>query len=201
MRNIIIKDEHPYAHFRVKVFVGTLLILMMSFSCQKQSEPTAMEGRSTMAIQLTSSAFTEGATIPTNYTCDGADISPPLSWTGVPAQAKSLALICNDPDAPAGTWVHWVVYGIPATVTNLPEGVPKSETLPNGTKQGMNDFRRVGYGGPCPPPGNPHRYYFKLYALDFVPALAPRATKSDLVSAMKGHILAEGQLMGRYQRR
>ncbi|HXG23454.1 MAG TPA: YbhB/YbcL family Raf kinase inhibitor-like protein [Chthonomonadales bacterium] len=154
-----------------------------------------------MAIQLTSSAFTEGATIPTNYTCDGADVSPPLSWTGVPVEAKSLALICDDPDAPAGTWVHWVVYGIPATVTNLPEGVPQSETLPDGTKQGINDFRRIGYGGPCPPPGNPHRYYFKLYALDFVPTLAPRATKSDLVGAMKGHILAEGQLMGRYQRR
>jgi hypothetical protein len=154
-----------------------------------------------MAIQLTSSAFTEGGMIPANYTCDGADVSPPLSWTGVPTGAKSLALICDDPDAPAGTWVHWVLYAIPATVSSLSEGVPKVETLPDGTKQGINDFRRVGYGGPCPPPGNPHRYYFKLYALDFMPTLAPRATKNDLLNAMKGHVLAEGQLMGRYQRR
>lgn len=154
-----------------------------------------------MSIQLTSSAFTEGSAIPAKYTCDGQDVSPPLKLSSVPAGAKSIALICDDPDAPVGTWVHWVLYNIPATATDLPEGVPTREAVLDGAKQGLNDFRRVGYGGPCPPPGKPHRYYFKLYALDIELSLKPRATKKDVVGAMQGHILAEGQLMGTYKRR
>jgi Raf kinase inhibitor-like YbhB/YbcL family protein len=108
--------------------------------------------------EVTSSAFQAGQAIPTKYTCEGADISPPLQWSGVPAGAKSLALICDDPDAPVGTWVHWVLYDLPVTATDLVEKVPASETLSLGAKQGINDFKRVGYGGPCPPPGKPHRY-------------------------------------------
>ncbi|MCX7722324.1 MAG: YbhB/YbcL family Raf kinase inhibitor-like protein, partial [Verrucomicrobiae bacterium] len=121
-----------------------------------------------MKIQVTSPAFQDGKPIPSKYTCDGEDVSPPLNWTNVPPEAKSLVLISDDPDAPVGTWVHWVLYDLPPTTAGLSEGVPKSSELPNGAKQGINDFRRIGYGGPCPPPGKPHRYYFKLYALDTV---------------------------------
>jgi len=154
-----------------------------------------------MSILLTSSAFAEGSSIPSKYTCDGDDVSPPLKWSGVPQGAKSLALICDDPDAPAGIWVHWVMYNIPAAITELPEGVPASDAVLGSARQGVNDFRRIGYGGPCPPRGSPHRYYFKLYALDTELALKPKAAKKDVVNAMQGHILAEGQLMGTYKRR
>jgi Raf kinase inhibitor-like YbhB/YbcL family protein len=123
-----------------------------------------------------------------------------LAWSGLPEGAKSLALICDDPDAPAGTWVHWVLYNVPASSGELPAGVPTSEEVLDGARQGLNDFRRIGYGGPCPPRGNPHRYYFKLYALDAELKLKSRATKRDVESAMQGHILAEGQLMGSYRR-
>jgi Raf kinase inhibitor-like YbhB/YbcL family protein len=159
-----------------------------------------LAGKEDPAMKLTSTAFAEGRPVPAVHTCDGADVSPALAWTGVPPGTKSLALICDDPDAPAGTWVHWVIYGLPGTAAGLPGNVTKTETLPDGARQGLNDFRRVGYGGPCPPPGRPHRYLFKLYALDAEPALKPRATKPDLLRAMAGHILAEAQLMGTYQR-
>jgi Raf kinase inhibitor-like YbhB/YbcL family protein len=151
-------------------------------------------------MKLTSMAFADGEPIPMRYTCDGADVSPPLQWSEVAPGTKSFALICDDPDAPVGTWVHWVIYGLPATTRELPEMVAATETLPDGAKQGLNDFRRVGYGGPCPPPGRPHRYFFKLYALDAGLALNARASKPDLLRAMAGHILAEAQLMGTYQR-
>jgi Raf kinase inhibitor-like YbhB/YbcL family protein len=154
-----------------------------------------------MTIQLTSSAFTEGASIPVKHTCDGQNSSPPLTWSSVPQGARTLALVADDPDAPAGTWVHWVIYNIPATAAELPEGIPTTETISNGAAQGANDFGRSGYGGPCPPRGNPHRYYFKLYALDAELSLKPGATKKDLLRAMEGHILAQGQLMGTYKRK
>lgn len=153
-----------------------------------------------MAMELKSSAFQSGAEIPRKYTCDGADVSPPLRWENTPAGTKAFALIADDPDAPAGTWVHWVIYDIPGETRELAEGLKPMETLPNGTKQGMNDFRRIGYGGPCPPPGPAHRYYFKLYVLDAPTGLKPRATKQQLLDAMKGHVLAEAQLAGRYKR-
>jgi Raf kinase inhibitor-like YbhB/YbcL family protein len=154
-----------------------------------------------MTMEITSSAFQAGQKIPTRYTCEGADVSPPLQWNGLPAGAKSLALICNDPDAPVGSWVHWVLYDLPVTTKDLAENVPALETLPSGAKQGINDFKRVGYGGPCPPPGKPHRYYFKLYALDAALMLKARATKQELLRAMDGHILAEARLNGTYQRK
>jgi Raf kinase inhibitor-like YbhB/YbcL family protein len=154
-----------------------------------------------MAMTITSSVFRAGEVIPTKYSCEGANISPPVQWDGVPAAARSLALICDDPDAPMGTWVHWVLYNLPTSGSNLPEHVPASEILSSGAKQGVNDFKRVGYGGPCPPPGKTHRYYFKLYALDVELALKPRAIKQELLRSMEGYILAEAQLMGTYQRK
>ena len=152
-------------------------------------------------MQLTSTAFTEGTAIPAKYTCDAKNVSPALKWSGVPAGAKSLALVVDDPDAPVGTWVHWVLYDLHATTSELAEDVPHSQLLANGAKQGLNDFRRIGYGGPCPPPGKPHRYFFKLYALDVLLDLKPGLTKKDLEHAMEKHILAHAQLMGTYQRK
>jgi Raf kinase inhibitor-like YbhB/YbcL family protein len=152
-----------------------------------------------MAITITSSSFTEGGMIPKKHTCDAADISPDLKWSGVPKEVKSLALICDDPDAPGGTWVHWVLFNIPADVTTLQAGVSPDAVLKNGAQHGKNDFRKLGYGGPCPP-GGTHRYFFKIYALDTLLSLESGSTKSQLLAAMKGHILAEGQLMGKYKR-
>jgi len=154
-----------------------------------------------MGIALSSPAFEDGSPIPARYTCQGDDISPPLKWGDVPEGTKSLAVIFDDPDAPMGTWVHWVIYGLPPETRELKEGVPPKETLPDGSRQGTNDFKRIGYGGPCPPPGKPHRYFFKLYALDSEIDLEPGATKKQLLSAMQGHVIGEGRLMGTYQRR
>jgi hypothetical protein len=155
-----------------------------------------------MDIALTSPAFAAGAAIPPKYTCDGADVSPPLAWSGAPAGTRAFALIADDPDAPAGTWVHWVLFNLSGTTDSLPENVATSEALAEleGALQGRNDFRRTGYGGPCPPPGKPHRYVFKLYALDGPLALQAGATKADVERALQGHILARGQLLGTYRR-
>ena len=158
------------------------------------------KGGNTMEIKVTSTAFTEGGMIPPKYTCDGEDISPPLQWDAVPDGAKSIALISDDPDAPMGTWVHWVLFNLPAQTKKLPENVPPDKTLPNGARQGITDFGRVGYGGPCPPSGT-HRYFFKIYALDTELQLDAGAGKRDLLKAMEGHILAKGQLMGKYKRK
>ena len=152
-------------------------------------------------MKLTSPVFAEGHPVPAKFTCDGANISPPLQWSGVPPNTESFALICDDPDAPQGTWVHWVLYNLPASLRELPGNADSGVELPNGAKQGVTDFKRPGYGGPCPPPGGVHHYYFKLYSLDTGLTLKLRATKKDLVDAMKGHVLAEASLMGLYQRR
>ena len=153
-----------------------------------------------MAFEIKSSAFAQGQAIPKKYTCDGPDVSPHLAWTDPPTGTKTFALIADDPDAPMGTFVHWVLYDLPVGARQLPEGVPKQETLPDGTKQGMTDFRRIGYGGPCPPPGKPHRYFFKLYAVDKKIGLPPRVTKQQVLDAIQGHTLGEMQLMGTYKR-
>jgi hypothetical protein len=152
-----------------------------------------------MKIKLNSTAFGDGNLIPRKYTCDGAGISPPFAWNAVPDGTKSFALISDDPDAPVGTWVHWIIYNIPAAARELPEAVPTDEILDNDARQGTNDFRRIGYGGPCPPSGK-HRYYFRLYALDTNMTLEPGITKMQLERAMKGHILGKGRLMGKYKR-
>jgi len=162
---------------------------------------TATAEEKSMSLTITSTAFAPNASIPSLYTCEGKDVSPPLAWSGVPAGTRSLALIVDDPDAPAGTWVHWVLYDLPANISELPEDLVKGQHLPNGAKQGLNDFKHLGYGGPCPSPGNPHRYFFKLYALDASLDLKPGATKQAVEQAMAKHVLAQGQLMGTYKRK
>ena len=151
-------------------------------------------------MQLTSSAFQSGGNIPKQFTCEGSDISPELTWSGAPAGAKSLALIVHDPDAPrAGGWYHWVAYNIPVGVSRISENAPKQQELPGGGTQGRNDFGNIGYGGPCPPSGN-HRYLFRLYALDTELKLKPDATAKDIEKAIQGHILAQTEIMGKYQK-
>ena len=151
-----------------------------------------------MAFTLTSAAFQEGGSIPATYTCDGEDLSPPLSWTDPPAGTQSFALINDDPDAPGKMWVHWVVYNLPPSVRKLQAGVASDARLADGTQQGMTDFGRVGYGGPCPPSGT-HRYFFKLYALDATLAAPAGAARAKVEAAMKSHIVAEARLMGTYR--
>lgn len=155
-----------------------------------------------MSLKLTSSAFGHNGGIPAQYTCEGQDLSPPLAWSGVPSNAKSLVLIVDDPDAPDPaapklTWVHWMLYNIPPSASALGEGVKQ---LPAGTRDGLNDWQRTGYGGPCPPIGR-HRYFHKLYALDTVLPDLGRPTKAKLEAAMKGHVIAQAELIGTYQKR
>ena len=153
-----------------------------------------------MAFNLSSPDFANGADIPRQFTCSGEDRSPALEWKGAPAETKSFALIVDDPDAPAGTWVHWVIFNIPGAAHSLHGGIEKKDQLADGTRQGQNDFRKIGYNGPCPPPGKSHRYFFKLYALGSGLSLNPGATKGDVERAMEGHILARAEWMGRFQR-
>jgi Raf kinase inhibitor-like YbhB/YbcL family protein len=185
----------------LKNIVVSAVIAMLLFCCCKGKEQADSEaaGGEKMEIKVTSSAFTEGGLIPPKYTCDGSNVSPPLQWEGVPEGTKSIALISDDPDAPMGTWVHWVLFNLPADCTGLEENIPPDKTLPNGASQGTTDFKRIGYGGPCPPSGT-HRYFFKIYALDTKLDLAAGAKKSELLKAMEGHILGQGQLIGKYKR-
>jgi Raf kinase inhibitor-like YbhB/YbcL family protein len=150
---------------------------------------------------LTSNAFADGSSIPVEYTCDGENLSPPLQWREFPPATVSLALIVDDPDAPRGMWVHWLVCDLPASSVETSEGIPRSQYIPGGAVQGLNDFGHLGYGGPCPPPGPSHRYFFKLYALDRSLDFQPGFHKSTLETAMEGHVLAQARLMGTYQRR
>jgi len=183
-----------------KIVLLFIAVGMLSVSvCAKN--PDVKKGAKKMGtITVTGQAFNHMQPIPPQYTCDGADISPPLTWNNVPPAAKSIALICDDPDAPAGTWVHWVVYGLPPAIDSLPENVPKTDTIPGGGIQGKNDFQRVGWNGPCPP-GGTHRYFFKIYALDIMLNLPAGKTKTAIEKAMKGHILAQGELVGTYTRK
>ena len=155
-------------------------------------------------FQLSSPAFAPSATIPKKFTCDGPDVSPPLAWSGVPEGTRSIALIMEDPDAPAGVWVHWVLYDLPAKSAGVAENLPKKESLPDGSKQGPSggviEFEAIGYTGPCPPKGKPHRYVFTAYALNAAPGVGPRAAKSVLLAAMRGKILAQAELIGLYGR-
>lgn len=175
------------------VVAGVLVCALPTLSFSRK------EGATVMKLQVTSTAFKEGEMIPGKYTCDGEDISPPLKIGGLPEGTKSIALISDDPDAPVGTWVHWVLFNLPADTNELLENIPRKETLPNGAAQGKNSWPKLGYGGPCPPSGT-HRYYFKFYALDKMLDLKSGSTKDQLLKAMQGHILAEGQLMGKYKR-
>jgi Raf kinase inhibitor-like YbhB/YbcL family protein len=180
-------------------------VMVFLYACGGSPQDTATAPKqetegAKMAINVTSTAFEEGGAIPPRYTCDGLDISPPLSWSSLPDGAQSLALIADDPDAPSGTFVHWVLYNLPLDTLRLPEDVPKQETLPSGAVQGLNGAGKIGYMGPCPPSGT-HRYFFKAYALDTELDLGPGATKEDLVSVMEGHVLTESRLMGTYRKR
>lgn len=168
--------------------VGAAAILLATATMGK-------EGRKMAEMKLSSTAFAHKGTIPALYTCDGRDINPPLKIEQAPTEARSLALIVDDPDAPVGMWVHWVVWNIPPQTAEIREN-----SVPTGAQQGRNDWRRNSYGGPCPPSGT-HRYFFKLYALDTTLNLGTITTKSDLEKAMQGHIVAQAQLIGLYQRR
>ena len=160
----------------------------------------SQETRVRMPFQITSAAFAQGSAIPKNYSCEGTDISPALHWGDPPAGTQSFAMVMDDPDAPAGTWVHWVLWNVPGGTRDLGENVPKQQELPDGSRQGRNDFRKVGYNGPCPPGGKTHRYFFRLYALDTKLDLRPGSGRPDLDSAMKGHVLGETELMGTFRR-
>jgi len=151
-------------------------------------------------MELTSSGFTAGLAIPNQFTCKGTDVSPTLQWSGAPARTASFAIIMDDPDAPSGTWVHWVIWNIPQMAHSLAEGVAKTEQLADGASQGRNSFGKIGYNGPCPPPGQTHRYFFRIYALDRSLDLPGGATRSRLDDAMKGHVLAQGEYMGTFHR-
>ena len=173
--------------------MGILLLCWLG-GCKRQEATQSEEGAVEMTIQITSTAFAEGDKIPPIYTCDDKNVSPPLTWTGVPNEAVSLVLIMDDPDAPSGTWVHWVLYNILPDVTGLEQGTA------GGGVEGKNDFGRSGYGGPCPPRGSTHRYFLKLYALDKMLNLSVGVTKAQVESEMGGHVLAQGQLIGKYGR-
>jgi len=195
------------------MFGGTVLIALLATPGCWRTESLPADDPSRLTIQLSSPAFPEGGMIPKTFTCDGSDRSPPLEWSGVPTSARALALICDDPDAPGGTWSHWVVFNLPPQIKAIREGVPADESIPEAStegsqpgveklpkaRQGKNDFGKTGYGGPCPPSGT-HRYFFRLYALDTRLELGPTATRAEVFKAIERHILAEGRLAGKYQR-
>jgi hypothetical protein len=174
------------------VFTAAAVAFLMPHTSVAQEPPATLE--------LKTSAFPPGGTIPKQFTCSGADVSPALTWSDPPPRTQSFALIMDDPDAPVGTFVHWVVYNLPASARELPAGVPGHHAITGGGKQGVNDFPKTGYGGPCPPPGKPHRYFFRLYALDSQLDLHGTVHRKDVDQAMQGHILAHGELMGLYGR-
>jgi len=176
-----------------------LTVVLAALSACEPQDNQPKNGETKMELTVTSTAFDHGGMIPPKYTADGPDISPPLAWTDVPDGTKSIALVCDDPDAPMGTWVHWLLWNIPPEVTSLDENVPPDKDLADGSRQGTTDFRRVGYGGPAPPSGV-HRYFFKVYALDAMLDLPAGAKKPDLEKAMANHILAQGELIGKYTR-
>ena len=178
------------------VLAGALLVSGCGRSSEQGSDSTQ---EVPMSLSISSPAFKAGASIPAVYSCRGKDISPALSWGEPPAGTQSFALIMDDPDAPAGIWVHWVLYNIPAAARSLPEAVPSDAQLADGSLQGRNSGRALGYNGPCPPSGT-HRYFFKLYALDAPVSLRSGAGKEDLLKAMQGHILGQGELMGTFSR-
>jgi len=176
----------------------TALFILLLIACGDNEK--IIERDKTMSLSITSSAFSEGERIPDKYTCEGEDISPPLSWSNIYEGAQSFTLISDDTDAPEDTWNHWVIYNIPADAEELPEAVPTDESLPDGSKQGVNSWGRTGYGGPCPPHGKPLRYFFKLYTLNITLTLPTDKSKSSIEAAMEGHILGNASLMGTYSR-
>jgi Raf kinase inhibitor-like YbhB/YbcL family protein len=198
-------NHHECKQMRRRSLAAVVLLSLAVMACATRPQTTAQSPVANtpkgdkLEIKLTSAAFKEGGPIPRAYTCDGVNVSPPLEWSGVPKTAKTLAIVCDDPDAPGGTWVHWVLYNLPADNIGLVENLPATEKLAAGGFQGTNDFGKIGYGGPCPPSGT-HRYFFKIYALDSELPLKAGATKAELMEAMEGHVVLQGQLMGTYRR-
>lgn len=190
------------ANWTLRVTVLAFLVVLGGISVavrtRAKSSPAA---RSTVTFQLTSTGFETGQSIPARFTCSGENVSPPLHWSGAPAGTRSFVLIMDDPDAPAGVWVHWVLYDLPASQSSLPSLSAAASRLPGGGLEGRNNFRKIGYGGPCPPPGRPHRYFFRLYALTVNSlSLPPGATRQQVDDAMRGKILGEAELMGTFGR-
>ena len=174
--------------------ISLVFLVLISAGCKSELNQGNEAGVTPMSIPVSSPSFKEGERIPIKFTCDGTNLSPQLDWSGQPATVHSLALIMDDPDAPAGTFVHWVLFNLPGDLASLPEGVSGTGVA------GTNGFRKLGYGGPCPPKGSTHRYFFKLYALDFALDLKEGASKAEVERAMQGHILGQGQLGGKYSR-
>jgi Raf kinase inhibitor-like YbhB/YbcL family protein len=183
----------------MKQTIGGLLVLAVLFIGCGDKRQSGSGAAANGELVVTSSAFKNGGPIPAVYTADGDNMSPPLDWSGAPESTRSFVLICDDPDAPTGLFVHWIVYNIPPGVNGFDENVPPYDELYDGIRQGLNDFGRYGYGGPAPPRGT-HRYYFKVYALDRMLDLDGRVTRKDLMRAIEDHILARGQVMGKYTR-
>jgi len=193
-------------------WVFLILVILGASACQRKQAQSVPAGQIpaeqvpveqigvTAVMSVASTGFSADSLIPKKFTCDGEDLSPPLHWSDVPRGTKSFALICDDPDAPGGTWVHWVMWGIPAESIALPEGLKSDSSLPGEGHQGTNSWGKTGYGGPCPPRGKPHRYYFKVYALDTMIQPAGAPNKAAVEKAMQGHILAQAQIMGKYGR-
>jgi Raf kinase inhibitor-like YbhB/YbcL family protein len=186
--------------------ITLLLLMLLVAGCATRPQVSAQNSASTStpqttggSIKLTSTAFKEGEPIPRQHTCDGVNVSPSLEWSGVPKSAKTLVIFADDPDAPSGIWVHWVLYNLPADNIGMVENLPATDELKAGGFQGKNDFGKIGYGGPCPPSGT-HRYFFKIYALDSELPLKAGATKAEVEKAMEGHVVAQGQLMGTYRK-
>jgi Raf kinase inhibitor-like YbhB/YbcL family protein len=193
----------------LRAFYGAWLVVVIGCTLAHSGRKVALAGPAhhpasaedqAVPLTISSPSFSNGGDIPKQFTCDSADLSPQLSWTEPPVGTKSFALLLDDPDAPVGNWNHWVVWNVPSSLRSLPEGVSKTEHLQDGSVQGLNDFHKPGYNGPCPPPGKAHRYYFKLFVLDTSLDLKPTSGKHQLEAAMKGHILAQAEWMGRYRR-
>lgn len=196
MKVICLRERYNIFQVVILLIVPCLVVVLLA-GCESR-EQLLKEGG--MVLTVSSPVFQEGGKIPTKYTCQGQDVSPPLAWGEPPVGTQSFALIMDDPDAPGGVFTHWVLFNIPSESRQLPEAVPAQAQLSSGALQGKNDFGRVGYGGPCPPPGRPHRYRFTLYALDELLDLKAGASKKQVLGAMPGYILAQGQLVGTYER-
>ena len=195
--------EDTIRYHRVLIFCSALLLgaLLAKPTTQARASVTqsSAQKKPEAKLQLTSTSFEADNALPAKYTCDGTNVSPALAWTEPPVGTQSFALVVDDPDAPAKTVVHWLIYDLPPATRALPEGVPTKAKLPDGSRQGKNDHGKIGYSGPCPPPGPAHHYFFKLYALDFQTGLKPKATAADVEKAIKGHILAQAELIARFQ--
>ena len=180
---------------RITLLTAILAALAIVASCAQRATENIP-----LTLDLVSTDFPSGGSIPKPFTCEGSDMSPALQWKAPPSGTQSFALIADDPDAPVGTWVHWVIFDMPGSLRSLPQNFPKDPQAADGSRQGSNDFDKIGYGGPCPPAGKPHRYFFKLYALDTKLNLKAGTNKKAVETAMQGHILARGEYMGRYSR-